>query len=92
LVRVKVEVFGTLRDKLGWKERILDLRPESDGVTLAEVLNALPDLKQYVVRDGGIAEGFLVFINGIHAQFRGGLKARVRDGDEVAVFPPGAGG
>ncbi len=90
MIRVRVEVFGTLRDKLGWREKVLEL--PLDNATLADVLSALPDLKQYVVRDGDIAEGFLVFINGIHAQFRGKLKARVRDGDEVAVFPPGAGG
>lgn len=90
MIRVRVEVFGTLRDKLRWRERVLEL--PLGNATLADVLEALPDLKQYVIRDGDIAEGFLVFINGIHAQFKGGLKARVRDGDEVAVFPPGAGG
>ena len=90
MIRVKVEVFGTLRDKLGWREKVLDL--PLDNATLADVLNALPDLKQYVVRNSDIAKGFLVFINGIHAQFRGKLKARIRDGDEISVFPPGAGG
>ncbi len=89
-MRVKVEVFGTLRDRLGWRERTVII--EGDSVSLDRVLNELPDLRKYLVSDDSLREGFIVFINGIHAQFKGGLRAELRDGDEIAVFPPGAGG
>ncbi len=90
-MRVRVSVYSMLREKLGWKH--VDIEIEGDRATLREVLDRVPRLRELVVRDdGSFEEGFLVLINGIHAQHLGGLDAEVRDGYEIDVFPPGGGG
>lgn len=42
--------------------------------------------------DGGIKRGTLVLINGRNILDTDGLESVVRDGDTVALFPPGGGG
>lgn len=90
MARVTVEVFLDLRQKLGWSRKTVEL-PCSE-CRLRDVFDAVPELKEIVVRDGGIAEGFMVLINGRHAVLMGGLDAPVRDGDTIVIFPPAGGG
>ena len=90
-MKVKVCIYSMLREKLGWKARDVEL--EGDRAKLRDVLDRVPELKKLIVReDGSFVEGFLILVNGIHAQHLGGLDAEVRDGAEVDVFPPGGGG
>ncbi len=91
-MRVVIEVFALLREKLGWSSKVIEL--EGSEARLIDVLKKVPELYSLVVDDSekSVAEGFIVMINGIHAQFRGGLEAIVRDGDTISVFPPAAGG
>ncbi len=91
-MRVVIEVFALLREKLGWASKVVEL--EGSEAKLIDVLRKVPELYNLVVKEseGSIAEGFIVMINGVHAQFRGGLEAVVRDGDTISVFPPAAGG
>ncbi len=88
---IVIEVFGVMRDKVKWARK--KVRIPSREATLEEVLKEVPEVLTEVV-DGGerIRPGYIVLINGRHAQFLGGLKAKVRKGDEISVFPPGAGG
>ncbi|GEM_PF-145688 len=94
-MRVLVEVFATLRDRLGWSLKSIEF--SGDEVTLEDLLRSVKDLYDLLINDLGgdlsnLLENYLVFINGIHAQFRGGLKAVLRDNDKVSIFPPVAGG
>ncbi len=92
IMRVVVEVFSLLRKKLGWDRK--EIHMDSSEAKLIDVLKNIPELYQLVVDESkkDIAEGFLVLVNGIHVQFCGGLKAVVRDGDTISIFPPAAGG
>lgn len=42
--------------------------------------------------DGNIKQGTIILINGRNVLDADGLKAIVRDGDTIALFPPGGGG
>ncbi len=86
---MKVEVFSLLREKLGWREKVVEL--PGDEASLRDVLEAA-GLLELVASNGELAEGVIVLVNGQNVRLREGLEARVRDGDEVAVFPPGGGG
>ncbi len=88
-IKVILRVYGALREKLGWSSREVMLK---GSATLGNLLEKIPDLSEYIVRDGELSEYFIVLINGKHAQFLGGLRARLKNGDEVDIFPPGAGG
>lgn len=87
---IKIEVFTTLREKLGWskKELIID----SSETTLRDVLNAVPELKDILVDQDTLRKGFIILINGKHAEFLGGLQTKIRDGDTISVFPQSGGG
>jgi len=90
-MKVKICVFSFLRDKLGWKEKIMEL-PKNEA-TLHEILSNLPDLKKYVLRDNNnLSDEFMILVNGLNVKFTGGNKTIVKDGDEIAIFPPGGGG
>ncbi|MCC6032649.1 MAG: MoaD/ThiS family protein [Desulfurococcaceae archaeon] len=91
MLKITLEVFTTLKERLGWskKELIIDA---SESATLKDVLDAVPELKSLIVEQDLLKKGFIILINGRHAEFLGGLHAIVRDGDTVDVFPQSGGG
>ncbi|MEM2021239.1 MAG: MoaD/ThiS family protein [Zestosphaera sp.] len=91
MIRVTVEVYASLREKLGWCRK--ELTMSSPRVLLRDVLESLPDLRKYVIDDAGaLRGGFIVLVNGRHVEFTGGLETLLKDNDELAIFPPGGGG
>ncbi len=94
-MKVSIEVFATLRERLGWSSKTVEF--DGDEITLDDLLRSVHDLHELLSAELGgglndLLDNYLVFINGIHAQFRGGLKAVLRDDDKVSIFPPAAGG
>lgn len=89
-MKVKVIVFAQLREKLGWSERHVEL--SGNDVSLKEVFAVLPELSKYVLKGDDLREDVIVLVNGINVRFTGGLNAKVNDGAEIAIFPPGGGG
>jgi len=87
-MKVKISVYATLREKLQWKTKELNLNKNS--ADLFDVFNELPDLKKHIIKNGKIREGFMILINGINIKFLSDLK--IKDGDEIDIFPPGGGG
>ena len=77
-MKIKVKLFASLREALGYAERDMEIY---DGQTLHEVW------KQVI---GGAAQSgeVLMAINMDYAN----PEAIVKDGDEVAFFPPVTGG
>ena len=90
-MRVTISVYAVLREVLGWKSRVVEIEGR-DRATLREVLQRVPKLFEKVVDGDRIAEGFIVLVNGIHAQFVGGLEALIEDSTSIDIFPPGGGG
>ena len=77
-MKVKVKVFASLRERLGFAERDLDV---GEGSTVTEL---------WAVVGGGDAlpADVLVAVNMDYAKG----DARLQPGDEVAFFPPVTGG
>ena len=88
-VKIRVKVFFTLRERLGWKEKLVEL-PEN--TKLRDLLDLLPAIKEEINRYRAKGYSMIIMINGRHAEFLGGLDAALHEGDEVAFFPPAAGG
>ncbi len=92
-VKVKVEVFGSLRRFTGRK----DMEVELDLPTIEGLIRALTDLygkdfEQVVASTSG--EGFLVniLVNGKDIDFIEKSKVILREGDTVTMMPLLAGG
>jgi len=81
-VRVKVEYFASMRDKLGVKEEIMEL---PDGSSVEDLIERVKE------RLGESFEG-RVLVNGKSVESLKGFKTELKDGDVVSLFPPIAGG
>ena len=88
-MKVKVKAFFTLREKLGWKEKTVEL-PE--GSTVKDLIELFPIIKHEIKRYKAKGYNMIIMVNGRHIEFLNGLDTMLRDGDEVAFFPPAAGG
>jgi molybdopterin synthase sulfur carrier subunit len=77
-VKVRIRIFGSLRDRLDQSEMALEV---TSGSTVADVW-------AQVIGGKEVPQEVLGAINMEYASF----EQRVSDGDEVAFFPPVTGG
>lgn len=85
LSMIRVKVYGSLSRGVG-KE--LEVDGEA-GRTLAELLSELGSKNREISPDN---PDIIIFVNGVEAHLLGGLKYRLKDGDEVAILPAAHGG
>ena len=80
--RVRLLYFGAAREEVGRDEETLEVpAPATAASVFAEVLAAHPALRRF-------GRSLLVAVNEEYA----GAEACVKEGDEVAIFPPVSGG
>ena len=89
-MEVEVVIYFTLKEKLGWSSK--RLRLSGERAMLREVLEAIPELLELLIRDGELNPDYRILIDGRNVVFLGGLEAEVRDGSRIVVFPPAGGG
>ena len=90
---VTVKLFAGLRDLFGQKVFHVTIEQASEMGRLLDVLCATSEQRQGLLNEsGGIADGVVVLLNGHNIAFLGGVNATLHEGDEVAIFPPIAGG
>jgi molybdopterin synthase sulfur carrier subunit len=95
-MKIKVRAFASFREILG-KEIEMELK---EGSTVRDLLEALasysPKLEEAAYDDSGDLKDYvLLMINRKRidpSDPEAYLKAELKDGDEVAIFPPVAGG
>ena len=94
-MKVKIKGFLTYKASLGQQELELD---DQDQPTLRGLLTRLfPDGLSgdalYDAVTGSLDRRLVVLVSGRHySHLSQGLDTRLKDGDEVAIFPPMAGG
>ena len=86
---VTVKLFAWLRDLFGWNELRV---PTDQAPNVRRLLEHLCTSVEHgpgsLKESGAFEEGFIVLLNGRSIDFAGGMEARLREGDEVAIFPP----
>jgi len=92
-VKVKVEVYGFLRDLMGWKSIEMELAEDSTlGQMLESLVEQRPEVKESIF-EGEDLKGYLkVLVDGRDCRFLGGLRTKLRDGSTISIFPPAGGG
>lgn len=96
-MRIRVRAFLTVRDVLGG-QRAVTL--EIEEATVADLLDELSsqfgesfEKMFFDSRSGAVSRQVAVLVNGRHyTHLRNGLNTALFDGDDVALFPPIAGG
>ena len=87
---MQVRLFGSLRQHTG------QLTVDGHGATVGEALRNLcatyPSLEQAILEDDRLQAHVRVMINGHDIELAAGLNTVVVDGDQLAIFPPMAGG
>jgi molybdopterin synthase sulfur carrier subunit len=91
---MRVKIFATLRQLVGEKE--VEVRVDA-GDTVRNVLKKLvaeyPALRERVLDDNGNLQGsVLLLLNGRNIEFLDGLNSTIQESNELAIFPPIAGG
>lgn len=92
-MKVKVRVFGDLAPVLGRKHTV-ELGEDATVSTLASRIAEKAGLKRqgylggYRVGGGDLA----ILVNGRNIALLDGLETALREGDEVVILPPTAGG
>ena len=88
--RIKVKLFANFREFAKTKE--IDI----EGGSIREVIETLcrkfPGMEKMLFKEGRLSPHINIFVNGRNILESGGLAAKLKQGDEIAVFPPVSGG
>ena len=96
---ITINFFTTLRLMLNLREITLDgiqeapipvILQNAENIVLAKT--GQPFVFKLLDEAGQIKRGTIILINGKNILDTNGLEAIVRDGDTIALFPPGGGG
>ena len=91
---MRVRLYGTLRDAVGANRVPVTVpRDGTVGGALTDLCRQFPALKPRLFDDDGALQPYvLVAVSGKDIRDGGGLDHPVGSGDEIAIFPPSAGG
>jgi MoaD family protein len=91
MARISVKMFATVREAAGTSECVLEADDLADLVSKLRK-NLGPALSKILDQLDSDSEGLVILVNGINVERRNLTIARLRDGDDVAIFPPVSGG
>lgn len=94
-MRIIVRAFATVRELLGTGYVEISLEDGSDVQTLLKTLTEKFGevfRNQILASEEKLAPYVKVLINGRDIEYLSGMRTKLKDGDEVAIIPPVAGG
>jgi MoaD family protein len=91
MARISVKMFATVREAAGTSECVLEADDLADLVSKMR-RNLGPALSRIIDELDSDPEALVILINGLNVERRNRTTVKLRDGDDVAVFPPVSGG
>jgi|Deesub1362B_J571_1020462.scaffolds.fasta_scaffold00005_245 molybdopterin synthase sulfur carrier subunit len=90
---VRIKYFASVREFMGKKDDVVEI---NEPKYVIDILNDLKGkegkLSDLLMDKGQLKKIYKVMINGRDIEFLDGIKTKVRDGDEISIFPPVGGG
>ena len=93
-MKVKVRFYASLREKLGFKEGVINLEGNDDFPSLTAELKKVIGWKVNIIVDeeGGIRKNLMVSVNNALINPPELAKLRFKNGDRVDIMPLPSGG
>jgi len=88
--KIKVKLFANFREFTKTGE--LEIEGNTVRGVLDRICDKYPGLEKILFNSGNILPYVNIFLNGENILESGGLKASLKLGDEIAIFPPVSGG
>ena len=92
MVRVRVRVFASLRERLGWKEKEVEVEADTVEGLLKKIEDEGGAEHHVIIHERGLSPHYKVFLNDKDTDSLNGLETRIRSGDSILIFPPISGG
>lgn len=91
-MKVKIEVFATLRELIG--KEVLEMENVNNVGELFESLIEMfgMNVKEILMEGDKIKEFVKILVNGKDIRNLRGMETELKDGDVISIFPPVAGG
>jgi molybdopterin synthase sulfur carrier subunit len=91
-MKIKIKLFANFREATKQKE--VEVSPEGDnvGAVIKGLTTRYPHLQPLLFQDGKLKPYVNVLLNGQSVKGEDSLQIPVKDGDEIALFPPVSGG
>ena len=91
-MKIKVQFFAGLRETFHSKEMGIELKGETNIGGLLDLLCDSRERREKIFDNGKLKPYMVILRNGRHIQHLKGLKTELAEGDNIAIFPPVAGG
>lgn len=92
-MKVKVIFFAPFRELFNTSESEVELRGAPNVQELLDILCDSDERREKIFDDSGKLRPYLtILINGQFIRTLNGVQTELKEGDEVAIFPPVAGG
>lgn len=91
-MKIKVKLFANFREATRQKEVEVSTQNGAVGDVIKSLATQYPGLEPLLYQDGKMKPYVNVLHNGQTIKGEEGLRAKVKDGDEIALFPPVSGG
>ena len=87
-MKISVKLFANFREAVGKKDVPLEINGNTAMAVVLALIAMYPDLGPLMLHDGNLKPYVNVLINGKKAE----PTDRIKEGDEIAIFPPVSGG
>ena len=92
-IKVTVKLFAEFREFLKKNEIEVELENGTNILKLLEIISELYNLREKIFDDKNeIKQWIKILKNGRQIKFLNGIKTKLEQGDEIALFPPLIGG
>ncbi len=85
---INVRLFANFREAVGKKDLSLAMNGDTVMAAVLAIIALYPSLGPLMLHDGGLKPYVNVLVNGKKAE----PTDRIKEGDELAIFPPVSGG
>lgn len=91
-MKLKVKLFANFREVTRNKEVEVDVKGSTVKDVVSALITAYPKLEPLMLADREIKPYVNILLNGQSVKGSGGLASKVKEGDDLAIFPPVSGG